>query len=300
MYVCYVDEAGCPGMLPSPTSQVQPVLVLAALILDRSSLPDLTRDFLKLKHRFNPNLRRGSHWLEMAKCEIKGSDLRSDVRKGRSRRTRAVYGFLDRVLDLIERADGRLLSRIYIKAPGQAFKGKQVYTASMQALCASYQRFLEHADGEGMIIADSRTPNLNSDVSHSVFTQRFKVGGDPFPRIVEMPTFGHSENHAALQITDILCSALLSPMATSAFCSGVIKSCHVHPADHHTRLRYADRVRQLGFRYHEAGRWRGGITVADQISKRPPSIMFAGATAYKKADQLPLGDFEDDAVAPAG
>jgi hypothetical protein len=32
-----------------------------------------------------------------------------------------------------------------------------------------------------------------------------------------MPTFGHSENHAGLQLADLVCSALLFPMAMDAY-----------------------------------------------------------------------------------
>jgi hypothetical protein len=209
----------------------------------------------------------------MAKCEIKGSDLRRDVRTGNRNRRRAVFGFLDQVFDLLENNDAKLVSRIYVKEPGQPFKGKAVYMSAMQALCAALQRYLEEHDEQGLIIADSRTPSLNSGVSHSIFTQKFKVAGDPYSRLIEMPTFGHSENHVPLQITDLLCSAVLSPMATSTYCSGIIRSCHVHERDASIRERYAERIRQLGYRYQTDGRWRGGITVNDQIGQRSPTML---------------------------
>jgi hypothetical protein len=64
-------------------------------------------------------------------------------------------------------------------------------------------------------------------VSHSIFTQKFKAEGDQYPRVLEMPTFGHSNNHVGIQIADLLASALLYPMATCAYCRGHVSNVHV-------------------------------------------------------------------------
>lgn len=275
MHFCYIDEAGCPGALPSATSVVQPALVIAGLIIPQSSLVTLTRSFLQLKRQFNPGLCPvSSHWLDIAKKEIKGSDLRRDLRNGGRNRRRAVYFFLDRVIKLLQASDAKLVARIYVKGPGAAFDGKAVYTSTIQSLCATFQHYLVSKNGHGFMIADSRTPALNSVVSHSVFTQKFQQKGDPFDRIVEMPTFGHSENHVALQITDFLCSAILSPMAFSTYCAGHITSAHMHPADNDIRKHFAASMATLGYRYWDGSRPRGGLTVNDAIAQRPPGAMF--------------------------
>ncbi len=275
MHLCYVDEAGCPGALPSATSDVQPVLVIAALFVPQSQLALLTRDFLQLKRHFNPGLAPASSpWLDLAKCEIKGADLRRDLRSAGRNRRRAVNGFLDRVIGLLERANAKLVARIYIKGPGSAFNGRAVYTSSVQALCASFQHFLAVQDSRGFMVADSRTPALNSVVSHSVFTQKFKATGDAYDRILEMPTFGHSENHVALQITDFICSSVLSPMATSTYCPGHINSVHVHARDEDIRKLYAPRIKALSYRYSDGLRPKGGLTVNDAILQRHGGLMF--------------------------
>lgn len=275
MHLCYVDEAGCPGALPSATSSVQPVLVIAALFVPQSQLSVLTRDFLQLKRHFNPGLAPTlSPWLDLAKNEIKGADLRRDLRMAGRNRRRGVNGFLDRVLKLLEQANCKLVARIYIKGPGGPFNGRAVYTSSVQALCASFQHFLAVQDSRGFMVADSRTPALNSVVSHSIFTQKFKATGDAYDRILEMPTFGHSENHIALQITDLLCSSILSPMATSVFCAGHVASVHVHPRDEEIRKLYAHRIKALCFRYNDGLRHKGGLTVNDAIGQRQGGLMF--------------------------
>ena len=275
VYLCYVDEAGCPGALPSATSDIQPVLVIAALFVPQSQLALLTRSFLQIKRHFNPGLAPlNSHWLDLARCEIKGADLRRDLRHAGRNRRRAVNGFLDRVITLLQSSSAQLVARIYIKQPGGRFDGRAVYTSSVQSLCATFQNFLVERDSRGLMIADSRTPALNSMVSHSVFTQKFRATGDAYDRILEMPTFGHSENHVALQITDFLCSAILSPMATSAYCQGHIRNVHVHQRDNDIRERYWLRIKALTYRYSDGKRMRGGLTVHDAIAKRSANDMF--------------------------
>lgn len=275
MHLCYVDEAGCPGALPSATSSVEPALVIAGLFIPQAQLGSLTRNFLQVKRYFNPGLApAATHWLDLAKCEIKGADLRRDLRRAGRNRRRAVNGFLDRVFTLLEVANARLIARIYVKGPGLPFDGRAVYTSSVQALCSTFQHFLEVEDSRGFMIADSRTPALNSAVSHSVFTQKFKSTGDAYDRILEMPTFGHSENHVALQITDLLCSTILRPMATSTYCQGHITSVHVDPRDDDIRRRFANRIRTMSYRYTDGLRFRGGLTVNDAIGQRAPGLMF--------------------------
>lgn len=274
MYLCYVDEAGCPGALPSATSDIQPVLLLCGLFVTHARLAAITTAYLSLKVRFHPKL-RGPRWLDSVKAEIKGSDLKRDVRRAGRNRQRAVFGFLDSVFDLLAANDCRIVARIYVKCAGGRFPGAAVYAASVQSLCTSFQRYLEERDALGLMIADSRNAALNSVVSHSIFTQKFRVGGDPFDRLVELPTFGHSENHVLLQISDLVCSAVLMPMATDTYCAGHIESVHVNATDFRIRSRYAQRVKEIRYRFIDAGKVRGGITVNDAIGQRASNLIFA-------------------------
>ena len=278
MHICYIDEAGCPGMLPAANSMVQPVLVLTALFVPQEHLSKLTRDFLLLKRQFNPNLTNGStHWLDIAKCEIKGSDLRSSIRNSGRNRRRAVFGFLDRTIDLLLECEAKFVARIYIKGPAKPFDGKAVYTSSVQNLCSCFQSCLNHKDSHGFVIADSRTAALNSNVSHSIFTQKFKTSGDAYNRILDMPTFGHSENHVPIQITDFLASTILSPMATHIYCAGHINSTHVHAEDYRIKERYIDKIRALSYRFNDGTRVRGGVTIIDGIANRSAALLFSQA-----------------------
>lgn len=270
MHICYIDEAGCPGGLPSSTANIQPLLVITGLFIPQNNLINFTRDFLALKSNFNPSV----HNRDIPMHEIKGSDLRRDIRRGNRNLRRRTFGFLDKSLDALDRYNAKLVSRIYVKQPGAGFDGKAVYTASVQQICHCFQRYLTTVGGRGIAIADSRTPGLNSIVSHSIFTQKFRAGGDPYPNILESPVFGHSENHAAIQLTDFLSSAMLFPAASNIYCAGHVNNVHVHPNDVMIKDRYAQRLKNLSYRFHDGSRYRGGITVIDGIAQRKTSLLF--------------------------
>ena len=48
MWICYVDEAGCTGVLPAIVSDIQPIFVIAGVIVDQTRLRQLTVDLLNL------------------------------------------------------------------------------------------------------------------------------------------------------------------------------------------------------------------------------------------------------------
>jgi hypothetical protein len=276
MHLCYVDESGCTGILPSSASPIQPVLVIAAVVVDDSCLHNLTIDYLNLKKRFFSNkLPVTAEFLQWVLAEIKGSELRNRARSSSHRKRSHAYSFLDKFLGLLESHAIRIIGRIWIKPIGGRFDGKPVYTSSVQGICATFNHYLAERDGSGFVIADSRDPVLNANVSHSVFTMKFKAAGDAFPRLVEMPTFGHSENHVGIQIADALCSALLFPMAACTYCLGHVHSVHVQASHIGLKRTFGARLRALQYQYQETGKWKGGIIVNDAIGRKSVSAMFA-------------------------
>lgn len=87
--------------------------------------------------------------------------------------------------------------------------------------------------------------------------------------------FGHSLNHAGLQIADLIASALLFPMAAYRYCLGHVQNVHVDQNFGHLTQRYGARLKALQYRYPDAeGRWRGGITVDDRIGKQSGGLLF--------------------------
>jgi hypothetical protein len=273
LYICYVDEAGDTGILPSATSTVQPAIVLAALMLDQASIKSFTLDFINLKRTFFPHFCGKKHDLDDMRVELKGSVLRKEIRTSNKLRKHH-FGFIDGIFKILVAHDAKFTTHVWIKAIGQPMDGTACYTTSVQGMCRHFQEYLVSKNSTGILVADFRSPGLNSDVSHCVFTQKFKHTGDAFDRIIEMPVFGHSENHAGIQITDFLCSTLLFPIATQTYClpkMGI--STHVHAEDARIKARYAPRLRALQYRYYREGLWRGGISVDDKMQGWPSRLM---------------------------
>ncbi len=276
MQLCYVDEAGCTGQLAHSHSPVQPLLVVGSVFIAESELQELTHGFLKLKGRyFSPLFPDDYSLLDRIQTEIKGADLRRDVRVGKRSPRRMAIGFLDDLFDLLVRLRVRLVARVWIKPIGAPINGTGLSTSSMQSLFQYFQEFLTSVNEKGCVIADSRSKTKNINVAHSVFTQKYQRMGDPYNRIVEMPTFGNSDNHAGLQVADLICSSLLFPIAAFSYCLGHVHSVHVDPAYSQLKERYGPQLRDRQFRYQDlASNWKGGITVSDPIQHRNSALMF--------------------------
>lgn len=276
MQIAYIDESGCTGAVPHPASSIQPLLVVGAIFVDASDLPELTRAFLNIKERFYPlSASAGKPFLDRVLVEIKGADLRNDIRHGRRPRRRTAIGFLDQLIGILEDYRAKMVARVWIKGIGLAVNGTSVYTASVQAVYRYFQSYVTGLNDRGVVIADGRSKAKNVKVAHSIFTQKFQQGGDEYNRILEMPTFGNSENHAALQITDLLCSALFFPIAAFSYCLGHVNNVHVSGNYRVLKDRYGPRLLPLQHRYQDDnGRWQGGIVVSDAIQGRPSVLMF--------------------------
>lgn len=278
MKVCFIDEAGDLGAISNPPlPNDQPVLAIAGLFVEIADLHNLTDDFLNLKNRYFPGLPYPSpRHLDRILAEIKGADVRKNATRGTARQQRHAIGFLDRIFGLLQRYDVKLVARIWVKGIGSPFNATPVYTSSIQGICAYFDQYLSQCNNAGVCIADSRNKFKNVNVSHSIFTQKFSPAAQSYQRIVELPTFGHSENHAGLQVCDIVCSALLYPIACFAYCTGYVNNVHVQPGAASLKLRYGPQLKALQFRYRDAatGRYRGGIVVSDAIRQRNGSLMF--------------------------
>ena len=103
----------------------------------------------------------------------------------------------------------------------------------------------------------------------------FSLAVQRYERLTELPTFGHSENHAGLQLCDIVCSALLFPIACFAYCTGHVSNVHVQPRAGPLRGRYGQQLKALQYRYEnsDTGRYEGGLVVSDAIDQQNGSLM---------------------------
>lgn len=274
MKLCYIDEAGDGRRPGRQEADVPPAFVICGLVVDSSNLPALTGDHLAVKARFRPPA-AGSQALDDILTEIKGGDLRGNVRK--SNREDQSFLFLDAVMDLLERHDVGLLGRVWIKNPLEDSDEKAIYTFSVQNIARHLQRHLSLSGSSGLIICDSRSFKQNVDVAHSVFTQKFRRAGDALPNIVEAPLFCHSNNHAGTQLADIVASALVFPMACRTYCQDYDDRLYAHPAFDLLKERYGSRLMALQqkLRYRlPRGKRVGGLMVKDAVNGRSGRCLF--------------------------
>ena len=149
------------------------------------------------------------------------------------------------------------------------------HTYAIQDMARHFEHSLAAARQTGLMVCDSRMHHQDREVSHSVFTQKHRLAGDAFPHLVESPTFGVSDNHAGLQLSDLLAGGLLFPMACRVYCLGSSATAHLDPRYDRVRERYAPRLQRLQYRYtNTAGQTAGGIVVSDKRGQRPSQALF--------------------------
>lgn len=275
MQILYVDESGCTGRLPLDSDRIQPLLCIVGIVLPQPEVDSFTRAWINLKRRFFPDLLPPrARLLDWQLVEVKGSELRKAIRSESRRSRRHAFGFLDHSIDILREHNARVIARLWIKTPGAAFNGRSTYTFSVQAMCRCFHRYLQQIDDHGLVIADSRLPDPNSQVSHSIFTQKLKQDGDAFPRILEPPVFGHSDNHAGLQMTDILASAFFFP-AFGQFCfAGRVLSIHLHPQYELIARRYASAIQEMQLCIGSGAEIERGIVVSNSFTRRGAKHFF--------------------------
>lgn len=273
MYFCYLDESGgCER--PDLGPQATPVMVLAGLIVEAVRIPALTRDFLALKRRFFPGRFVRGPALDHVLTEVKGGEILQMTRSDSRNKRRQAAVIRTALLDLVELYDCRLVGRIWVKENGKSLKPDATYCYAVQDIVRHFSHYLLESGSQGLLIADGRSQNLNVPVAHSVFTQKWRTGGDPFPALLEVPLFAHSDNHVGLQLADLIASTFVFPMAAHAFGAGVGS---VHDSGRYRAVAtcFGDRLRRIQHRYRDtSGRWRGGLVVSDPLGKRTGSRLF--------------------------
>jgi hypothetical protein len=184
MRICYVDESGCTGVLPTANSPIQPVCVIAGVVFNGDHLRTLTFDFLNLKKRFFPNGRIGvgrppvmqtpPYFLDWVLPEVGGCDIRVSLRHANRNPRRHGIGFLDRFVDFLDNHGAKVMGRILVKQIGQPINGRALYTSAIQTIFEAFQNHLDTVDDVGVVVLDGRTKPQNVNVAHSLFTQKFR------------------------------------------------------------------------------------------------------------------------------
>lgn len=205
MHLFYVDEAGSPFSHTEPLKNGQtPLFVLACLSLPAGNWRSLDREYLDLKRQF---FRREIGTRRAEFYEVKGSDL---IRPG-NRGSRRGVTFARRVMRLVQNHGMAGFAIIFKKNPINPPSRKSIYTMALQYLLERLDPYLEEISDEakGIIIADSRMRELDLNVAKSHLSFVFgHPTGRRLQRIVEAPTFTHSELSVGIQCCDIFASCL--------------------------------------------------------------------------------------------
>lgn len=274
VYVCYIDESGgfeAPDRSPDAT----PVMVILGLVADTARVPTLTRDFLALKRKHFPGRFHSGRALSHILVEIKGSELLQMTRSQSRNPRRQAQRLRADLLDLVTAHGVHLLGRVWVKVPGKSMNPVASYSFAMQDIAEHFSQFLQSRSSEGVMVADSRAQSANVRTAQSVFTQKWRTGSDPYPFMREVPLFGHSDNHAGLQIADLIASTLVFPMAACAYGCKPPGSVHASSRYDEIRRRFGTQLRTLQYRYRdETGHWRGGLVVSDPVGHQPGSALF--------------------------
>lgn len=273
MYFSFIDESGGTEA-PASNSAATPLMVIAGLIINAAAIPSITTEYLKTKRRYFPQKCHSSRQLDHILVEVKGSDIRASLRSGSRNTRRHRLGYIDKVMDLLVQHQVQIVGRVWIKAIGASLDPRPSYTYAIQDIAHHFEHFLDAKNDVGVIVADSRMHNQNSEVSHSIFTQKHAQVGDKLPHILEAPAFGSSQNHAMLQLADTVASALLFPIAARVYCSHQWTGVHTNPRFEELRTRYSSRLSALQYRYQSGNGWQGGVVVSDRLRQFPSSRLF--------------------------
>lgn len=176
------------------------------MILPLARWRDYDREYLYLKREFfRDEIDRSSK--DDTAWEIKGSALIAP-RNSASDRNKV---FCYRVLDLIQRFDGRIIGVTFLKSLKNPLARVSMYTKGLQILAERFDIFLRESNAEGMMIVDSRMAHtrkgggLDYAVAQSYLS--FVFGNDQgrqMKRLIEAPLFADSKLTAGLQIADVV------------------------------------------------------------------------------------------------
>jgi hypothetical protein len=278
MRLCYVDESGKAETLVKAERDQQPVIVIAGVSLPEDQLTEITREWLELKRRFYPDVasKLGGGWLDAILHDIKGANLRRGFRRTATRRQRKhALGLISGTLSIVERHDGNLIGRIWVKQLNQPNDDMSIHSSSLQFICSAFNTQL--TEERGMVVVDSQTYQHNHRLAHSMFTQRF----GKHPRntgLVDMPVFGHSDNHAGLQIADLLSSAVLAPIACAVYAGGYASwNRHCDSGFLDIREEFGERLEALTFKIvnPRTAKPSRSVVVNDPIGKRGTHLMWS-------------------------
>lgn len=165
MHYLYVDESGDGETLRAHSPMnTAPVFVLLGVLVPVDCIQRLTVDYLKVKRQFFPGKLPSPHFLDAVLAEVKGSELRKQLRSGRRGVQRQTLGFIDHSLRVLEEVDARVVGRVYVKKLDDPCDGRAMYTFAVQDLHQHLQHFLSVVDSKSVL--HLRQPDQGEEHAH--------------------------------------------------------------------------------------------------------------------------------------
>lgn len=250
MHICYIDESGSIEILEENSVGSTPVMVIGGFIVDSKVQRNLIWDFLQLKSQYNPRLKRVKLSVLIAE-EVKGSELRKDLRPQKSTRTiRRSIHFMLEVIKLLEKYECKLVGRVLVKEKGKRYKDLEIYPGYIAWIAKTFEHYLSVHNSNGIMLLDSRTKNKNTPLTSNIVTRFYSSGkGRLLQHLVDAPAFGNSDAHVGLQIADIVVSGMIFPLACNAFCTRYDWNTHCSSTYSLLRNETAARLKALQYRY---------------------------------------------------
>lgn len=276
MYTLYIDESGDSQTVLSKKHDAQPLFCLGGIIVNSLKLRAFTHDIIKFKKQFHPGLLpKDSLELSWLQKEIKGNDLRRDIRRWESRqKIRQVRKWYKKLFAILEKYEVKFLARVYVKKISTEINLNNVYSSAIQCLFNGFENFLAEKNSYGISILDARTYEADRAVGFSLATCKFKQKEDQFPRIIECPVFAPSNTHVGLQVCDWLLSGLLFPVCAITYAQDYVSNIHTHPNFMYLKINFATYLERLQYRYFSSSEWKGGITISDPVGHKSGASLF--------------------------
>ena len=182
---------------------------------------------------------------------------------------------LDGTIKLLERHDAKVLGRI----------GSSLSAARSTSAASTEAAFSSSAAPSIPVSQRTRGEWWSWTARPTTITTNWPI---PFSRSVSRGSpstsgwsacrcSGHSDNHAGLQIADLLASAILAPIACSVY-AGAYETWNVHRASCHLdiRERFGPRLNALTFptTHPQTGLSCSSLLVHDPVGKRRSSLMY--------------------------
>ncbi|MEJ7784720.1 MAG: DUF3800 domain-containing protein [Solirubrobacteraceae bacterium] len=267
MLWCFVDESGSAELLNAVSDPGTPVFVIGGVIIDHARLPSLTRDWVRLKQA-----RTGAPAVSMAAAlatDTKGARVRRNLFVSSSKAERSnAFAFIDDFLSLLERHEVQILGTVWLKELREGLSEQETYAVSVQRLAQDFHARLASERRRGLMVLDARSAHKDRQVIEAVFNDKYLTATsrtdrlrDELPNLMDLPHLGHSNYSFGLQLADYVVSALIFPLAATAYRASWIANRHVDHGFGALRYGFGARVEALQYRYRAQTGRRGGFVV---------------------------------------